>query len=282
MASIELRPMSLGELLDRTFTLYKSRFWLFATIMLVPYVILLAVNVAGSMIGAAAPRSAGSPATLSGAAVGGFFLGVAVFALIYLATFAAAQAATVFAVSDLYLGRETSARQAYSRVRGKVGRVLLVIIMAGLAVAGGFVLLIIPGIIALCRTAVSVPAAMLENVKARQALSRSFDLTKGHAMRILLVFIFVLVLTWIAAFIFQFPILLALRPLTKQPQAVPVGLAILSHLGEFIAGVLVGPIGTIAFSLIYYDLRVRKEAFDLQLLMAALGPGQAAGTPSPA
>ncbi len=55
----------------------------------------------------------------------------------------------------------------------------------------------------------------------------------------------------------------------------------------FIPGVLVGPIGTIAFSLMYYNLRVRKEAFDLQHLMVALGPGSgpvaaAPGAPSTA
>lgn len=32
----ELRPLSLGELLDRTFTLYRNNFWLFVGIMAVP------------------------------------------------------------------------------------------------------------------------------------------------------------------------------------------------------------------------------------------------------
>jgi len=37
---------------------------------------------------------------------------------------------------------------------------------------------------------------------------------------------------------------------------------------------LVGPLATIAFSLVYYDERVRKEAFDLQLMMATIdAPG---------
>lgn len=43
----------------------------------------------------------------------------------------------------------------------------------------------------------------------------------------------------------------------------------------FIAGVLTGPLATIAMSLVYYDERVRKEAFDLQLMMAALDGPQA-------
>ena len=39
----------------------------------------------------------------------------------------------------------------------------------------------------------------------------------------------------------------------------------------FLTNSLVGPLLTIAFTLIYYDLRVRKEGFDLQLMMTSLG-----------
>jgi hypothetical protein len=36
----------------------------------------------------------------------------------------------------------------------------------------------------------------------------------------------------------------------------------------------VGPLMTIGFSLLYYDERVRKEAFDLQLMMSTLDGAQ--------
>jgi hypothetical protein len=48
----------------------------------------------------------------------------------------------------------------------------------------------------------------------------------------------------------------------------------------FISQSLVGPLATIAFSLVYYDERVRKEAFDLQLMMATLDGAQPAAAPS--
>jgi hypothetical protein len=44
--------------------------------------------------------------------------------------------------------------------------------------------------------------------------------------------------------------------------------------------VLVGPIGTIAFSLMYYNLRVRKEAFDIQHLMASMTSNSQPNAPS--
>ena len=45
----------------------------------------------------------------------------------------------------------------------------------------------------------------------------------------------------------------------------------LQHIGGFIAGVVAGPIATTAIALIYYDQRVRKEAFDLQHMMELMG-----------
>jgi hypothetical protein len=47
--------------------------------------------------------------------------------------------------------------------------------------------------------------------------------------------------------------------------------AIWQYVAGFIAGTLAGPIATIAIALLYYDERVRKEAFDLQLMMEAVG-----------
>lgn len=279
MTTVELRPMSLGELLDRTFTVYRNHFWLFAGIMAVPYLVILAINVLSSSLQATGPRAAGAHPPSVGAvlAVGGL-----VFILVMVVTFAmyaAAQAATIFAVSDVYLGKSTSVRQSYRHVRGRVGRVFALIIMVGLAMMGGFVLFIVPGIIVLCRTAVAIPAAMLENISARQALNRSVSLTKGFAMKVFVVFILVLILTWVAAAIFQFPILIAVGSMTAKRHTLPFGLAVLSHLSSFVSGVLVGPIAMIAYSLIYYDLRVRKEAFDLQFMMASLSePGAAAGS----
>jgi len=44
----------------------------------------------------------------------------------------------------------------------------------------------------------------------------------------------------------------------------------------FMASCLANPLATIAFSLLYYDLRVRKEAFDLQLMMDTLDGAQSA------
>jgi hypothetical protein len=46
---------------------------------------------------------------------------------------------------------------------------------------------------------------------------------------------------------------------------------VLGQVGGFLGGIIVAPVHTIGFALFYYDLRVRKEAFDLQMMMQAIG-----------
>jgi hypothetical protein len=39
---------------------------------------------------------------------------------------------------------------------------------------------------------------------------------------------------------------------------------------QFLAAVIAGPVGAISIALFYIDQRIRKEAFDLQLMMQAI------------
>ena len=63
MSEVDLRPMTLGEVLDRSFKLYRSNFWLFAGIIALPFLVLLVINigVAGLGIGTARTVAGGLP-----------------------------------------------------------------------------------------------------------------------------------------------------------------------------------------------------------------------------
>jgi hypothetical protein len=115
MSSFELRPLSLGELLDRAFLLYRRNFLLIAGIMLIPAVLLLPTQffLLRSQ-GAALPWSAPLPQTRA-------VIYSYVIRIIYWFILAVVQAATTFAVSDTYLGRPSTVREAYGRVRGRIG-----------------------------------------------------------------------------------------------------------------------------------------------------------------
>ena len=79
MADLDLRPLSLGEVLDRTFSLYRGHFSLFVGITAIPQLLILAYNlIVGTFPGVRTPTTTGqpriapgvvSPATLIGAFV---------------------------------------------------------------------------------------------------------------------------------------------------------------------------------------------------------------------
>jgi membrane-anchored glycerophosphoryl diester phosphodiesterase (GDPDase) len=136
---------------------------------------------------------------------------------------------------------------------------------------GAALFLIIPGIYVACRLITCVPSALLEDLGPRSSLERSFALTKDFAGRAFLIFFLYFLLSWAAAMLFTFPFSIAMViSAARNPEGMRIWMA-LTNVGSFVAGVLVAPFLTIATAVFYYDLRVRKEAFDLQLMMNPSG-----------
>jgi membrane-anchored glycerophosphoryl diester phosphodiesterase (GDPDase) len=182
------------------------------------------------------------------------------------------QGATVIAVSELYLGRTITIGESFRRVRGELGTIFGVMMLNGLATFVGLILLIVPGVYVMCRLLVGIPAALLENLGSRAAVERSWQLTEDSAGRAFLIFLLYFALSMAATMFFAFPFQMAIILVKGNPSLVLVFMG-LAQVGTFIANVLVVPVMTIASAILYYDLRVRKEAFDLQVMMAPLvGP----------
>ncbi len=306
MSSADLRPLSLGELLDRTFTLYRSHFWLFIGIMAVPQLLAIVLNVvleilqqhglvvsSGSVAGARGPEFTMLAAVLVMVSWVVIILDGMLYAL--------ALGATTVAVSEVYLGRSVTIRDAYGNLRGRLWRLIRVafsiflrffglLVLAGFAaviltaslapsnpiVMGSLFLVLVVVAVALgvwvvLRYGVAIPALLLENLKARQAMKRSVSLTSGYRGRVFLTLLLMAIVTYAAVLLFQGPFLAAIM-MTKGGAA-SLWLRSLAVTSGGIGGALTGPLAMIALSLLYYDVRVRKEAFDLQMMMAALEPG---------
>src|ERR1700716_4013495 len=99
-----LRPMSLGELLDRSFFLYRKRFALFVGIIALPHLVLLAFQLIGVAIG----RGMTTTFTAMG------LVWLLATMVLYLGASAASQGATVVAVSKVHLGTGTSISEAFA------------------------------------------------------------------------------------------------------------------------------------------------------------------------
>lgn len=261
-----LRPLSTGELLDKTFSLYRQRFPLFFGIAALPHLILFALmTTAGAVLGLSAWSRPGARAALPEVAFGlgaAYLLGSVIAA-------AATQAATTFTVSALYLDQPASLGRAFSRAKGRILAVVGVMIIFGIAFGIGFMLLIIPGVLVLMWYSLSVPATVVEQIGVRRALDRSSNLSKGSGWRILGVYVLLLILTVVVNLGINYLAQLALAPL----KGIPTLYGLISSGTSYLVASLVAPILTIALTLLYYDQRVRKEGFDLEHMMNTLEPG---------
>ena len=262
-----LRPLSTGELLDRTFSLYRSHFALFLGIFALPYLSVLALQCL-----AFAFRTPGAELrNVLTNAVFGIALG-----LLSLVAAAASQAATVVAVSNVHLDRPAGVMDSFSKVKNQIAGVIGLSLKMGILMGLGFLALIVPGILLMIRWSLAVPAKVLENKSSGEAMSRSSELSRGNRGRIFVIWFLFTVLSIGVSMLLQWPIQIAAggaRGLTAMQHAA-AGWQVASLVATFISQCLVGPLATIAFSLVYYDERVRKEAFDLQLMMTTLdAPG---------
>lgn len=284
MATLDLRPLSLGEILDRTFSLYRNNFLLFIGITAIPQLLILAVHLAQLFLFGYVGTTRVDPArtALSGGMAGLALLSGLLGLIAYLAAYLFAQGGTVYALSELYLGRTTTIGQSLSRMRGQAMNLFGVTMLNGIAIFVGLILLVIPGIWLACRLIVCVPAALLEDLGARDSLERSYRLTEDNAGRAFVIYLIYFIIAMIASAIFTYPSAFMLGfSAIRHPESVRMWAAF-SQVGASIAEIVATPILLIATAIFYYDLRVRKEAFDLQLMMdpSAAAPPPPGSIPS--
>ena len=313
MSNLDLRPLSLGELLDRCFTLYRRHFFLFVGIVGLPYLVMLAIQLVQIFVffptnlfdpGSTLPGPSPFGTPSAGAIVTLILFYVVMFIAAIIA-YLLAQGGTVFAVSELYLGRAATIRGSLRKMRGKMLRLLLLVILnvliiggcafaaaiplfiliplsaalggggTGAAVLAGIsFLLFITLVIAVtvymaCRLLVAVPAALLEDAGPVTALQRSFALTKKNAGRAFLVMVISGAITAAVVSVLAIPpyIGMFVSLMSKHYGAMRLWLALVQA-GVYLGEALAGPILIIATSVFYFDLRVRKEALDLQMMIA--------------
>jgi len=313
MPTVNLAPLSLGELLDQTFSYLRKHFWLFAGIMAAPQTLLVGLNLLMQVF-LRPPRFVPGTRVVPSAQMVAFMAraGMSTLAILlaYYVVYALALGATTYALSEIHLGRTTTILESYRAVRRRLGRLinvtltvlirtfgvfllagfvlafcvalmgslprsfLWVAILLGLALLVGFVLTGILLIIFLVRYSVAVPALVLENLSARQALKRSVALTSGYLWRLLVVGVLTLLIRVVVVVLCQSPFSIAAMLMTMKGGYPSIWLSIPSMLVGGVCATATAPLFMIGFALAYYDLRVRKEGFDLQLMMSNLDEAQ--------
>jgi hypothetical protein len=256
-----LRPLSTSELLDRTFHLYRNNFLLFVGITAIPQLVVLLL------------RFLGAAAAFSGQLIG-VFVSIFIAGLASYIAIEVSHAATVMAVSDLHLDRVATIGSAYKAAQSSMLRVVGISFVIGIAVGIGFLFLIAPGIYLALAWSLTIPVTVLEGGGLSVSTTRSQGLTKGSRGRIFVVYLLLAILTIVVSLIIELPLQMIAGVITKGNPSGAIGvLQLMQGLGTFLSTSLVGPLVTIALTLIYYDQRVRKEGFDLQLMMSTMQQG---------
>jgi hypothetical protein len=290
----QLRPLGVGDIVDRVFSVYRAKPLLFIAVAAVPYLLFLLVvagagvlfiaNVAGltDMVNALALGTAPDPAVLASAVVSFLeFLGFVIIAAVVILS--QQTAALVSAMAASYLGRPITLGEAFRAGLRAAPRViatgLLVFLVIALVWAVAILVIAISrqGLVAFAvvvactagtvyffaSTLVAPVVATIEKVGPITALRRSWSLSNGNRWRIiglqLLLLVLNVVISTVVSAVF-FTSVISDPNLRTGVQQVTNAIVTIAW----------APVEWGTFAILYYDLRVRREAFDLTLAAEAL------------
>lgn len=285
----QIRPLGTLEILDEVFDLYRSHFLLFFGTAAVPYLPVFVLSCIATEVFVVTD-------------------GVMASIVIPLMTFAQAGVvgAITYGVSRIYTGHHTSIIDCYRSIvkRGMVWRIVCIFLLKFPFVAGSFIgvgvacysipksivkfwnyILVMPSFIILSaiwfvitffivaanvRLMFAEPVCILEAKGCWSSLRRSWKLSRGFVLRILWA---LCALTLIMA-IPTVPFFMSIHKIVSANEKLDGVVYILADVSAYAVAcafwILLAPITAIAAALLYYDIRVRKEGFDLELLAAQL------------
>jgi len=261
--------MTTGVLLDRAFRLYTSNFSLMLGITAAAYVpFYLIMVIIESRVGVNVQAPSGGLSTL---------LFQIVFMILWASiAFPIASGAATYAISERYLGNEVTIGEALRLALSRFWTLSIAQITATIRVLFGFLLLIVPGILWMLSYALIVPAVLIEGQNATPSLRRSRDLVKGHRGKVFCVMFIINLLQGILAL----GVSMVSGMIFNSDSA---GGAVLNSAMNNLLSIFLTPLGIVATILLYYDMRIRKEGFDLEMLSRAITPNaeSAAAVPTP-
>jgi hypothetical protein len=260
--------MSTGEILDTAFGVYRRHFATLVTI------VVLLIGVALVLFGALAAL------VIPGVTLGetGIFFGLMVlFLLGYVVLTQLSMGASVLVIADGYLGRTLRAGEAIRRTFSRLGLLVTTGLMVGLVVGLGLLLLVVPGVILLCGLVLITQVVMLESpAGATAALSRTWALTRDFRWRMFLLMLvaFVLTIVVLVGINLIAAMVVGSAAVLESGEGGPGTLVpyLLVQAAQLVANIVITPLPYCILTVAYYDLRVRKEAFDLELLAASMQP----------
>ncbi|HUC39385.1 MAG TPA: hypothetical protein VMR92_01020, partial [Gemmatimonadales bacterium] len=290
-----IRPMRLGEILDGSFNIYRRHFGLFMRLSLILVWLPTAAGIYLNLRFNSNPFEALAMFQANiGRSIGLTLLALVIWSVCSLLL----KAGTIRIISDSYLGQEpelgASLRFGVSKIIPLVlvalskGLLLIILyIVSGIGVAllyfvgrmvgpGMVVLMTVVGVVGAawfviwvaCAYGTTTPIVVLEELPSSfDSFGRSWELTRGARGKVFGTWIVAWLISQFLPQLIVFGISGALGVASNQ--SVQPFFVVFASL----IGIALAPILPCALTLLYYDLRVRREAFDLQVLSQQLGTG---------
>ena len=269
-----LQKMEIADLLDAAIRLYRHNFLPILEIVALVYGPLTVIQVIFSWLIFSLVSGAGGEEVPWGA-----FLGLIPLILVGLAAWTVllplGEGALAVAVSEIYLGRQISPLNAYRRIWPLWWRLLLTMILVSLATVAGGVFCLVPGLVLWTWFIAATPIVVIERLWGPQALSRSYNLVTGHGWRVFGTWFLLSLMVFVVLFALVLPADLLVQRWLLQTHPLLAQTLVQAFSG--VLQIVLQPIAMIGTVLIYYDLRIRKEGFDLVTMAQELqrqAPGQ--------
>jgi hypothetical protein len=248
------RPMGIGEILGTAFQLYR-RHW--RTLLAIAAVVVVPLTLLQYLFGDLV-RTQGETTRNGVVETATWSVGIAglLAALAGILMYLVLTGAITRAVAAEVAGEDPSVEQSYRFGFHRLGSVLLVSVLVGLAIIGGLILFIIPGIYVGVRLCVSIEALVVEGRRGTEAMGRSWSLVGGH---------------WWHAF-FTLLVAALLTGIVNAVITAPFSATnwFVQGVAAAVATVVTLPYGVLVGVLLYLDLRARKERLSLEALRADL------------
>jgi hypothetical protein len=259
-----LQPMGVGELIDAAIKLYRSQ-W--KRLMAIVAIALVPITFLQVFITRSLGTSFSTPSTVPEDVDTTLIAGGVVALLEFLVVQPFLTAAMAKASADVYLGHPVLVGPTFKFAVSRIHSILWISILSGLAILLGFVLLIVPGVILLVRWFFGSTVFVIEGRKGSKALGRSWGLAQGHFWKVLGTFLLASIMAAVVQGILSIPGEAAFAAI--GPAGWP-----LYAIGLSLAAILTAPFTTLIAVLLYFDLRIRKEAFDLEIMAREMSSQQ--------
>jgi hypothetical protein len=178
-------------------------------------------------------------------------------------------------IADLFLGRSPTRRDVSAFTLRHLGKLIAVyliyLILLFLGLVPGFILAFTPYFFFLAVFRFDFVAVVVEGAGVFRAFGRSWELSKGFRWKVLSTVVLVFLVTRVATYGLSALSLMMAGGIGFLSGAMQGAIQVAGYLAQTVGLVFTTPMQLIAATLLYFDLRVRKEGFDLALEAQELG-----------